>query len=71
MHKTVLLCPLSFNHPKGLTTPGISFIMSVNPATGYNIEDKISVISENLLNQPFYLITKCDIIYSMSKGGLL
>ena len=45
--------------------------MSVNPTTGYNIEDKISVISENLLNQPFYLITKCDIIYSMSKGGLL
>jgi len=67
----VLLCPLSFNHPKGLTTPGISFIMSVNHATGYNIEDKIPVLSENLLNQPFYLITKCDIIYSMSKGGLL
>ena len=71
MHKTVLLFPLSFNHPKGLTTPGISFIMSVSPATGYNIEDKIPVISENLLNQPFNSITKCDIIYSMSKGGLL
>ena len=67
----VLLCPLSFNHPKGLTTPGTSFIMSVNPTTGYNIEDKIPVNSKNLLNQPFYLITKCDIIYSMSKGGLL
>ena len=71
MHKTVLLFPLSFNTLKGLATPGISFIMSVNPATGYNIEDKIPVISENLLNQLFYLITKCDIIYSMSKGGLL
>ena len=45
--------------------------MSVNPTTGYNIEGEIPVISENLLNQPFYLITKCDIIYSMSKGGLL
>ena len=71
MHKTVLLCPLSFNTLKGVATPGISFIIFVNPTTGYNIEDKISVISENLLNQPFYLITKCDIIYSMSKGGLL
>lgn len=71
MHKMILLFPLSFNHPKALTTPGTSFIMSVSPTTGYNIEDKIPVISENLLNQPFYLITKCDIIYSMSKGGLL
>lgn len=71
MHKTVLLCPLSFNTLKGVATPGISFIIFVNPTTGYNIEDKISVISENLLNQPFYLITKCDIIYSVSKGGLL
>ena len=71
MHKTVLLFPLSFNTLKGVATPGISFIMSVNPTTGYNIEDKIPVLSENLLNQLFYLITKCDIIYSMSKGGLL
>ena len=67
----ILLFPLSFNHPKALTTPGTSFIMSVSPTTGYNIEDKIPVISENLLNQPFYLITKCDIIYSMSKEAAM
>lgn len=53
MHKTILLCPLSFNHPKGLTTPGISFIMSVNPTTGYNIEGEIPVLSEKLLINPF------------------
>ena len=53
MHKTVLLCPLSFNHPKGLPTPGISFIMSVNPTTGYNIEGEIPVLSEKLLINPF------------------
>ena len=53
MHKTVLLCPLSFNHPKGLPTPGISFIMSVNPTTGYNIEGEIPVLSQKLLINPF------------------
>ena len=53
MHKMVLLFPLSFNHPKGLTTPGTSFIIFVNPTTGYNIEDKIPVLSEKLLINPF------------------
>lgn len=53
MHKMVLLFPLSFNHSRGLTTPGISFIMSVNPTTGYNIEGKIPVLSEKLLINPF------------------
>lgn len=46
MHKTVLLFPLSFNTLKGLATPGISFIMSVNPTTGYNIEDKIGELKK-------------------------
>lgn len=47
MHKTVLLFPLSFNTLKGVATPGISFIIFVNPTTGYNIEGKIPVLSEN------------------------
>ena len=53
MYKTVLLCPLSFNTLKGVATPGISFIMSVNPTTGYNIEGEIPVLSEKLLINPF------------------
>ena len=56
MYKTVLLCPLSFNTLKGVATPWISFIMSVNPTTDYNIEGEIPVLSEKLLINPFILL---------------